>query len=146
MIIIDYPTPDFRVKKEADKQMLFDAFRKKWVVLTPEEWVRQNFLQYLIQKLDYPSSLIALEKEIEIGSVKRRFDILVYDRNHQPWLLVECKSMDIKLTEEVVEQIVHYNMAVPVKHLIITNGTSCFGWEIIENGLIELVKIPAYTV
>ena len=144
MIIIDYPTPNFRVKDEANKKWLFDSFRKKWVVLTPEEWVRQNFLHYLTQKLNYPASLIALEKELEIGAVKRRFDILVYNNNHQPWLMVECKSMDVELDANVLEQIIQYNMGIPVQHLIITNGVNCFGWEIVADGLVDMAKIPSF--
>ena len=97
MININYPEPGFRIKEEAGKELIFDALRKKWLQLTPEEWVRQNFVQYLLQEKKYPVSLIALEKEIRLGELKKRFDILIYDLNHQPWMMVECKAADIKL-------------------------------------------------
>lgn len=76
-MIINFPEPGFRIKKEEGREYIFDALRKKWVALTPEEWVRQNFVQYLLQVKNYPASLIALEKEIKLGELKKRFDILI---------------------------------------------------------------------
>ncbi len=128
MIKIEYPEPSFRIKKENDKEYIFDALRKKWLLLTPEEWVRQNFIQYLIQVKNYPASLIALEKEIMLGELKKRFDILVYDKNHEPWMMIECKAAEIKLDETVLQQVLRYNMSVPVSFLVITNGNNCFAW------------------
>ena len=78
MLVINYPEPNFRIKTEDGKEYIFDSFRKKWLLLTPEEWVRQNFVQYLTQVMHYPASLVALEKEIWLGELKKRFDILVY--------------------------------------------------------------------
>ena len=92
MLMINYPEPSFRVKTEKGKECIFDPHRRKWLILTPEEWVRQNFIQYLIQVMNYPASLIALEKEIWLGEMKKRFDILVYNKDHQPWMIVECKA------------------------------------------------------
>jgi hypothetical protein len=141
MIKIDYPTPAFRIKKENDKEYIFDALRKKWLLLTPEEWVRQNFIQYLLQVKKYPSTLIAVEKEISLGELKKRFDILVYDNNHQPWMMIECKAAEVKLDETVLQQVLRYNMSIPVEYIIITNGNATFGWERSE-GLQELAKLP----
>ncbi|HQW94117.1 MAG TPA: type I restriction enzyme HsdR N-terminal domain-containing protein, partial [Ferruginibacter sp.] len=100
MIKIEYPPYQPKIKKDpafngrqADREFIFDEFRKRWVVLTPEEWVRQNFLQYLTQVKKYPASLIAVEKEIKTGELKNRFDIVVYDGNTKPWMMVECKEM-----------------------------------------------------
>ena len=144
MINIEYPAPNFKIKVEEGKELIFDALRKKWIVLTPEEWVRQNFIQYLLQVKNYPVSLMALEKELKIGSVKRRFDLLVFDRDQNPWLMVECKSMETKLTEDVLQQLLHYNIAIPVPFLIITNGNDCMGWHRIDAGVTDLHKIPDY--
>ena len=105
MLSINYPEPDFRIKKEEGKEFIFDALRRKWLLLTPEEWVRQNFIQYLIKIKKYPSSLIAIEKEIQLGELKKRFDILVYDNNHRPWMMIECKAAEIKLDNEVLQQV-----------------------------------------
>lgn len=124
--------------------MLFDPLRKKWIVLTPEEWVRQNFVQFLIQEKKYPSALVAVEKEIRLGELKKRFDILVYDTTHQPWMIVECKAAAIALTEEVLQQALRYNISVPVRYLLITNGHTCMGWSKEEGRLIALEEMPAH--
>ena len=84
MILIQYPEPDFRVETRKGLPHIFDALRKKWLVLQDEEWIRQNFVHYLLKKMNYPKTLIALEKEIKVGELKKRFDILVYDPLHQP--------------------------------------------------------------
>ncbi|MEI9943045.1 MAG: type I restriction enzyme HsdR N-terminal domain-containing protein [Chitinophagaceae bacterium] len=94
-----------------------------------EEWVRQNFIQYLIQVKKYPSSLIALEKMIELGELKKRFDILVYDTDHKPWMIVECKASSVELNETVLHQLLRYNISMPAEYLIITNGEYSYGWQ-----------------
>ena len=127
MIKVDYPKFDFKIKGEEGKEIIFDEVRKQWVRLTPEEWVRQNMLQYLVQTLQYPAALIAVEKELKMGELKKRFDILIYNQQHQPWLMIECKAMEIALDENVLLQIIRYNMAMPVAFMFITNGTSVFG-------------------
>jgi hypothetical protein len=142
MVHIAYPPPDFKIKKEGEKEFIFDSIRKKWIVLTPEEWVRQNFIQYLVQVKKYPAALIGVEKEMQLGELKKRFDILVYDNNHQPLLMVECKSMDVALDETVMQQLLRYNISIPVKYLVITNGTSCMAWEKANGQLLELTDIP----
>ena len=104
--------------------------------------MRQNFVQYLIQTKQYPSALIAIEKEIMLGELKKRFDILVYDRSHQPWMMVECKEMDTEINQKVLEQILRYNLAVPVRYLIITNGSYCMGYEKQHSDLRLLQALP----
>ena len=142
MLDITYPEPDFRIKNEAGKEFIFDVLRKKWIILTPEEWVRQNFVQYLIQEKNYPSTLIAIEKEIQVGELKKRFDVLVYDAIHQPWMMIECKAATIKLDNSVLQQILRYNITVPVSFIIITNGNLSFGWQRINNNLDLITEIP----
>jgi hypothetical protein len=142
MVVINYPNPDFRIKKEEGKEFIFDALRKKWLVLTPEEWVRQNFVQYLISVKKYPASLIAIEKEIQFGELKKRFDILIYDHTHQPRMMIECKAADIKLNDSVLQQLLRYHISVPVKYLIITNGNATYAWEKGSSGLHSLYEIP----
>lgn len=144
MVAINYPEPDFRIKKEDGKEFIFDALRKKWLVLTPEEWVRQNFVQYLIKTKNYPSSLIAIEKEIQLGELKKRFDILVYDNNHLPWMMIECKAGEIKLDDAVLQQVLRYNISVPVKCIVITNGSFTYVWQKENNGLRSIHEIPAW--
>ncbi len=144
MVKIDYPKPSFRIKTENGKEFIFDALRKKWLLLTGEEWVRMNFVQYLIQERKYPASLIALEKEIMLGELKKRFDILVYDNNHQPWMMIECKAGEVKLDENVLQQVLRYNIPVPVKYIVITNGSFTYGWEKKDNGLADIIELPGW--
>lgn len=144
MLLINYPEPAFRTKQEDGKDWVFDTLRKKWLILTPEEWVRQNFLHYLVTEKKYPSTLIALEKEIRLGELKKRFDILVYDAGHQPWMIVECKAPSVKLSEEVVRQALRYNISVPATYIIITNGPATYGWKKKAEGLELLTEIPEH--
>jgi hypothetical protein len=142
MIPITYPQPKFRTKNENGVDFIFDEIRKQWIVMSEEEWVRQNFVQYLIQACKYPAAFIAVEKEIMLGELKKRFDILVYDRQHKPWMLVECKSPDNILNAETLQQVLRYNISVPVSYLIITNGHYSFGWEKSGTALNELQQLP----
>jgi hypothetical protein len=144
MLMITYPEPQFRIKMENTKELLFDPLRKKWLLITPEEWVRQNFVQYLVRVMNYPSSLIALEKEIWLGELKKRFDILVYNKDHQPWMIVECKGADIKLNDETLQQALRYNISVPADYLVITNGHYSFGWQKKGGQLNDLNELPPW--
>lgn len=142
MIKIDYPPPTFRIKQENEKDYIFDTLRKKWLLLTPEEWVRQNFVQYLIQIKNYPSTLIAIEKEIKLGELKKRFDILVYNKEHRPWMIIECKGQEVALDDGVLEQALRYNISIPVSYLVITNGNQSYGWERQEKRLEPILELP----
>jgi hypothetical protein len=144
MIKIMYPPYSYKIKEEQGKEMIFDPSRKIWLRLTPEEWVRQNFIQYLLQTMFYPRSLIAIEKELQLGDLKKRFDILVYDNNHLPWMMIECKSMDVPLDEKVLAQLLRYHIAVPVPFLVITNGSYCAAFEKVNGSLSQLDVLPAY--
>lgn len=143
MIKLNYSENQFKVKEENGKEVIFDSLRKIWVRLTPEEWVRQNFLKYLIINKNYPSALIAVEKEIHLGELKKRFDILIYNAEHQPWMMIECKAMDIALDENVFHQVLRYNMSVPVRFLVITNGTNMIVFERTSKGLEMLYDLPS---
>lgn len=144
MLFIQFPEPAFRIKKEEGRELLFDPLRKKWVVLTPEEWVRQNFINYLTTSLSYPTSLIAVEKEFRLGELKKRFDILVYNRHHEPWMMIECKSTDIELNDGVLQQLLRYHISLPVDFLVITNGKQSFGFKKEEGKLIGLDALPVH--
>ena len=142
MIRIEYPSYQPKIKKEGDRELIFDGFRKRWVVLTPEEWVRQNFLQYLVEVKKYSASLIAIEKEITVGELKKRFDIVVYDRSTKPFMIIECKEMNVPLDASVIEQVLRYNSTMQVPYLVITNGTYCFAFLNTEGQMEELDSIP----
>lgn len=124
--------------------MIFDSIRKSWLVLTEEEWVRQNFVHYLISVLQYPPSLIALEKEILLNGLKKRFDVLVYDAQHQPWMLVECKEPQTRLDETTLQQVLRYHMSVPVEYIVLTNGNTTLGWKKEEGRLSMLESLPPF--
>jgi len=121
MLKIEYPAYPFKMKEEQGKEWIWDDTRKKWVRLTPEEWVRQNFMQYLAMQHLYPATLMAVEKEIWLNDIKKRCDIVVY-RQSLPWMIIECKEMGVPLNDMVLRQILTYNMSVPVPYLTITNG------------------------
>ncbi|MGE5106091.1 MAG: type I restriction enzyme HsdR N-terminal domain-containing protein [Sphingobacteriales bacterium] len=144
MIKIVFPEYPFKIKKEDHKESVFDEIRKQWIRLTPEEWVRQNFLRYLIDEKKYPPSLIAVEKEIKLNDLRKRCDIVVYNQHSKPWLMVECKSMDEPLNENVAAQILRYQQALPVNYLIITNGQYCYGFINDGNELKEINELPDY--
>ena len=144
MIKISYPPHDFRIKGEGVKEVIFDEFRKRWVRLTPEEWVRQNMLQYLVQEKKYPASLIAVEKEIALGELRKRFDILVYKAS-KPWMVIECKEMNVPLSSAVIKQVLNYNISLQTDYLIVTNGTETQGFAL-SNGRAELLEcLPEFT-
>jgi hypothetical protein len=138
MIVVQYPEPQFRMKNENGRQYIFDSIRKVWLILTEEEWVRQNFVNYLITELRYPSTVIALEKEILLNDLKKRFDILVYDRHHKPWMLIECKEPKVSLSEDALQQVLRYNISVPVEYIVITNGNATVGWR--KEGELKLLE------
>ena len=144
MIKIEYPTYQPKIKKKVNKEFIFDEVRKQWVMLTPEEWVRQNFLQYLIEVKKYPASLIAVEKEIFLGDVKKRFDIIVYSAATKPWMLIECKEMNVPLNNTVLNQALRYNLNLQVPYIILTNGSYCYGFKVVDNVLVEIDELPEY--
>ena len=126
MIKIYYPSHPFKIREpEKRKEEIWDELRKQWVRLTPEEWVRQNFIQYLLQVKNYPPSYIAVERRMKLGELNKRFDLLVFDNGAQPWMLVECKAMEERLDSRVLWQVLRYNMAIPVKYIVVTNGEQC---------------------
>jgi hypothetical protein len=143
MITLQFPAPDFRIKNEAGKEWIFDGIRKQWVRLTPEEWVRQNLLQYLLQVKQYPAALIAVEKEIRVGDLRKRCDILVY-RNSAPWLLIECKEMNVPIDESVLRQALIYHSKLQVPYLVISNGSQHAGYSFSEHMATELTAFPDF--
>ena len=144
MIKIEYPPYQPKIKDQQGKEYIFDEFRKRWIFLTPEEWVRQNFIQYLTLIKKYPASLIAIEKEIKLDELKKRFDIVVYDRNSKPWMIVECKEMNVALDKTVLDQVLRYNISLHVPYLVITNGSYCMALQL-KNGEMQAIDtLPGF--
>lgn len=142
MIKIEYPPYHPKIKEEAGKELIFDEARKRWVTLTPEEWVRQNFLQYLQLVKKYPVSLIAIEKEIKLGELKKRFDIVVYGKDSKPWMIIECKEMGVPLDKKVLDQVLRYNIILNVPYLVITNGSFCMALAVANGAFTEINDLP----
>jgi len=138
--------PEFpaKVKQVDGKVMIFDIIRKKYIQLTPEEWVRQNFIYYLVNFLDYPKSLIKVESGLRYNRLLKRSDILVFNRDVEPLLLVECKSSDLKITQDVVDQAAVYNRSLNARYLLVTNGIQHLCWQISDDGNRLLEDIPRY--
>lgn len=143
MLKIVYPEQNFKMKDEDGKQLIFDEFRKLWVRLTPEEWVRQNFLQYLVQVKNYPASLVAVEAEIKLNDLKKRCDIIVY-KESKPWMIIECKEMNEPLNESVLQQVLRYNISIPSVYIVITNGSYTNAWLLQEGKAEQLMELPLW--
>lgn len=146
MIKLNLPTYNFKLKSKENKTLIFDKLRKKYMVLTPEEWVRQHFVHFLIDKKNYPTSLIAVEKQLTINNRKKRTDILVFNTEGTPEIIVECKAPTIKITQDTFDQIARYNLKLKANFLIVTNGLDHFYCKMdFENETyIFLKEIPDY--
>lgn len=144
MIKIEFPKDRVRIRRRDELHEIFDVIRKKWLIVTPEEWVRQNIIQFLLVKKKYAASLMAIEKEIKLGELKKRCDVVVYNSEAHPWMIIECKEMNVAISQKTMEQILRYHIAVPAKYLIITNGSFCFGFQKSNNRFIEIHHFPDY--
>ncbi len=135
------PKFDIRIRD----QEVFCLVRKKWIVLTPEEWVRQHFLNLLIQHLNYPKGLIRLEHSHSYFKNKKRSDIVVLDRNSGIFLVVECKATNVTIESKVLNQVSEYNKVLNSKYIAITNGINNFIWEKRDEKYNQLTSFPRYT-
>jgi hypothetical protein len=124
VIKLNLPEFFFQWKETEKGTLLFDSIRKKWLVLTPEEWVRQNFIRYLIEEKKYPPSLLSIESGLIYNRLQKRSDIRVYDRKGKVWMIVECKEPNVKISQKVFNQVALYNSATNTKanYLAVTNG------------------------
>lgn len=122
MTELNLPPSNFKIKSSENKRLIFDQIRKKYVVITPEEWVRQHYVSYLIKEKNYPISLIALEKQLLVNGLKKRTDILIFNRQGAPEIIVECKAPSVPITQNTFDQIARYNLKLNAKYLIVTNG------------------------
>lgn len=143
MHALNLPQFEYQIKHISDIPHIWDIIRKKYVQVTPEEWVRQHFVHYLIKDNGYPKGLISCEKGLEVNTLKKRSDILVYNRQMEPYLLVECKSVDIKIDQKVFQQAAMYNKKIGAPHVCVTNGLKTFCFSISEENKIEILnQIP----
>ena len=122
MQALNFPKFSFRFKNSENKISIFDCIRKKFVILQPEEWVRQHCVHYLIQEKKYPQSLINVEKELKINGLKKRYDIVIFNSDGSIHLIVECKAPQITINQSTFDQIAQYNLALNATYLMVTNG------------------------
>jgi type I site-specific restriction-modification system R (restriction) subunit len=143
---LNLPAYQLRTRTDKGKNMVFDPVRKKYVVLTPEERVRQHFIQYLIHEKKYPLTLMAVEKQIAVNRQMRRFDLLIYNRNGRPLLIAEFKAPEVKITQETFDQVVRYNMTLRVENVVVSNGMQHFSCAIDydNNSYRFLPEVPDY--
>jgi hypothetical protein len=143
---LNLPEYFFKIRTIANNKEIFDPIRKKYIFLTSEEWVRQNFIRYLIEERKFPASLIAIEKTITVNKLKKRCDVVIYDRNRKPLILVECKASSVKITQSSFDQGARYNLSLNVKYLIVTNGINHYSCTIEreKKSYVFLEDVPFY--
>ena len=145
---LNFPEYKFRFSRSADQKVyIFDPYRKKELLLTPEEWVRQNVLRYLVEEKSYPGGLISTEAGIKINRLMRRYDALIYGHHGQAMMLVECKAPGVKINQGVFDQVIAYNRRIKADYLLITNGLKHFCCRIdpVKGKYNFLEEIPDFT-
>lgn len=143
---LNFPKFSFRFKNSENKISIFDVIRKRFVILQPEEWVRQHCIHYLIKNKGYPKSLINVEKEIVINTLKKRYDIVIFNPDGSIQIIVECKSPSVKINQDTFDQIAQYNLSLNADYLMVTNGINHYYCQINfkEEKYQFLKDIPAY--
>ena len=139
-----FPKFDIKLKKQEGKIYVFDIVRKKYIFLTPEEWVRQHCIHFLINELNYPKSVFSVERGHKINSRIKRSDLIIYDRDGKPFVLIEFKSTDIPINQAVMEQISTYNQTINAPFMVVTNGLEMLCAEISGNEILYSVEFPGY--
>jgi hypothetical protein len=119
---LNFPSFSFRFKNSENKVSIFDAIRKKFIILTPEEWVRQHVVQFLMIEKNYPKSLLNVEKVLQVNGLRKRYDIVVYNSDGTIHILIECKAPEIPISQSTFDQIAQYNMTLQSNYLMVTNG------------------------
>ena len=143
---LNLPSYPIKIKEEKGEKYIFDAVRKKYLKLQPEEWVRQNFIQYLIIEKNYRATLIEIEKGLKLNELQKRADVVINSRQGKPIVIVECKAPNVKITQETFEQIARYNTVFKVPYLMVTNGLNhyCCTIDFNTNSFEFLEEIPDY--
>ncbi len=147
MLALNFPTYDFRIKNRENKTYIFDPIRKKFVLLQPEEWVRQHVVQLLIREKNYPVSLINVEKELKVNQLKKRYDVVVYTPQGHITVIVECKAPSVRITQHTFDQIARYNLTLKADFLMVTNGLQHYFCRLdyTREKYIFLEDIPSYS-
>jgi len=139
---LNLPSKEFRMEVSEGKTFIWDEIRKKMIVLTPEEWVRQHVVSLLITEMEYPKSLIKVESGLKYWKKKKRSDIVAFDQNAKPYLLIECKSWEHKINKTTLNQIATYNKSLQAPYIAVTNGIKHFCWKKKEHLYDALKNFP----
>lgn len=144
---LNFPAYSFRFKNSENKVSIFDDIRKKFIILTPEEWVRQHTVQFLLQEKKYPKSYLNVEKLITINDISKRYDIVVFQPNGEIFLLIECKAPEVTITQKTFDQIARYNLKLNAKYLMVTNGLNHYfcQMDFEKEQYIFLKELPNFT-
>ncbi|MCH2032063.1 MAG: type I restriction enzyme HsdR N-terminal domain-containing protein [Tenacibaculum sp.] len=143
---LNLPSYPLKIKNSEKHYLIFDEIRKKYIVLTPEEWVRQHYIHFLLKEKKYPISLIAVEKQFTVNNLKKRSDILIFSSSGTPDIIVECKAPKVKITQDTFDQIARYNLKLNANYLVVTNGLEHYYCKLdAENETyIFLPELPEY--
>jgi hypothetical protein len=143
---LNFPSYSFRFKNSENKVSIFDAIRKKFIILTPEEWVRQHLIQFLITEKSYPISLINVEKVLKVNGLRKRYDVVVYNTDGTINILIECKAPEVTISQSTFDQIAQYNMTLQSNYLMVTNGLNHYFCQMdFENEKYQfLTELPNY--
>lgn len=146
MYSLNLPTYEAKIRKNSNGLEIFDPLRRKYIALTPEEWVRQHFINYLINYKNYPSSLMANEAGIKLNSLTRRCDTVVYNNQLEPLMIIEYKESKVQITQNVFDQVVRYNTVLKVPYIVVSNGIShyCCRMNYEDQSFEYLTDIPEY--
>jgi hypothetical protein len=145
---LNFYSYSFRFKNSENKVSIFDDIRKKFIILTPEEWVRQHVIQYLLEEKKYPISHINVEKVLKVNGLRKRYDVVVYNSDGSIYILIECKAPAIKIAQATFDQIARYNMTMNAQFLMVTNGLNHYFCKMdFENEKYQfLAELPNYTL
>ncbi|WP_281225130.1 type I restriction enzyme HsdR N-terminal domain-containing protein [Flavobacterium aquiphilum] len=143
---LNFPNYSFRFKNSENKVSIFDIIRKKFIILTPEEWVRQHVVQFLLEEKRYPKSLINVEKVLMVNGLRKRYDVVVFNPDGTIFVLIECKAPEVKISQAVFDQIARYNMTLDADFLMVTNGLNHYFCKMdFENEKYEFLReLPDY--
>ncbi len=146
MLKLNFPNYSFRFKNSENKVSIFDEIRKKFIILTPEEWVRQHVVRFLLEEKKYPKSLINVEKVLMVNGLRKRYDVVVFNPNGTIFILIECKAPEVKISQATFDQIARYNMTMEAEFLMVSNGLNHYFCIMdFENEKYEFLKeLPDY--
>ncbi len=143
-IHLQYPEINLKYKIENNTRYVFDTIRKKYLVLSPEEWVRQHLIGYMLLTLEYPAGLLSVEKQIRVGALSKRYDLVVYNHDFRPCLLAECKRPDVPVTEQTLYQLLQYHSVIGAKFWVLTNGPQTYCARVDDGNITWLNRLPGH--